>query len=165
MRRCAKSNDARALLLAATLALTATSSFAAVPALAPWGSMQSVSTDFKIPRQWNWSLSLQRELPWWGLFGEVAYVGSKGQHLIRMPNINAPSFEQLAANAAAELDRAKAVVLHHPLELGNRGVGILHRQGRHAAQPAGTRRHHARDAVVQEPRRGEPRLGVEFVLE
>jgi protein SCO1 len=33
MRRCVKNNNARALLLAATLALTATSSFAAVPAL------------------------------------------------------------------------------------------------------------------------------------
>ena len=38
---------------------------------------------------------LQRELPWWGLFGEVAYVGANGQHLIRQPDINLPSFADL----------------------------------------------------------------------
>jgi len=73
---------------------------AAVPALAPWGSMQSVSTGFKIPRQWNWSLSLQRELPWWGLFGEIAYVGADGSNLMRRPDINLPSFADREANAA-----------------------------------------------------------------
>ena len=73
---------------------------AAVPALAPWASMQSVSTDFRIPRSWNWSVSLQRELPWWGLFGEVAYVGADGSHLMRRPDINLPSFADREANAA-----------------------------------------------------------------
>ena len=73
---------------------------ATVPALAPWGSMQSVSTGFEIPRQWNWSLSLQRELPWWGLFGEVAYVGADGSNLMRRPDINLPSFADREANAA-----------------------------------------------------------------
>ena len=73
---------------------------AAVPALAPWGSMQSVSTGFKIPRSWNWSMSLQRELPWWGLFGEIAYVGSDGSNLMRRPDINLPSFADREANAA-----------------------------------------------------------------
>ena len=73
---------------------------AAVPALAPWGSMQSVSTGFEIPRQWNWSMSLQRELPWWGLFGEIAYVGADGSNLMRRPDINLPSFADREANAA-----------------------------------------------------------------
>jgi hypothetical protein len=53
-----------------------------------------------MPRQWNWSTSVQRELPWWGLFGEVAYVGGVGQQLIRQPDINQPSFDALEANAA-----------------------------------------------------------------
>ena len=73
---------------------------AAVPALAPWASMQSVSTDFRIPRSWNWSVSLQRELPWWGLFAEVAYVGADGSNLMRRPDINLPSFADREANAA-----------------------------------------------------------------
>jgi hypothetical protein len=62
--------------------------------------MQSVSTGFKIPRSWNWSMSLQRELPWWGLFGEIAYVGADGSNLMRRPDINLPSFEDREANAA-----------------------------------------------------------------
>jgi hypothetical protein len=71
-----------------------------VPALAPWGSIDSLNPDLGIPRQWNWSLSVQRELPWWGLFGEIAYVGSDGQQLLRQPNINQPSFAALEANQA-----------------------------------------------------------------
>ncbi len=69
-------------------------------AVAPWGSIDSLDPRLKIPRSWNWSLSVQRELPWWGLFGEVGYVGAKGQQLIRQPDINAPSFADLEANAA-----------------------------------------------------------------
>jgi hypothetical protein len=69
-------------------------------ALAPWASIDSLDPNLKIPRSWNWSVSLQRELSWWGLFGEIAYVGSYGQHLLWQPDINAPSFADLAANAA-----------------------------------------------------------------
>jgi hypothetical protein len=71
-----------------------------VPALAPWGSIDSLDPNLSMPRQWSWSLSVQRELPWWGLFGEVAYVGGDGQHLMRQPDINQPSFQDLESNAA-----------------------------------------------------------------
>jgi hypothetical protein len=70
-----------------------------VPALAPLGEIGAINPDLKVPRSWNWSASVQRELPW-GLFGEIAYVGSKGQQLLSYPNINNPSFEALVANAA-----------------------------------------------------------------
>jgi hypothetical protein len=70
-----------------------------VPALAPLGEIASIDPALEVPRSWNWSLSVQRELPW-GLFGEIGYVGSKGQHLLRQPDINQPSFDALAANAA-----------------------------------------------------------------
>jgi hypothetical protein len=69
-------------------------------ALVPWGSIDSLDPDLSIPRRWNWSVSYQRELGWWGLFGEVAYVGGVGQQLLRQPDINQPSFEDLEANAA-----------------------------------------------------------------
>lgn len=69
-------------------------------ALAPWGSIDSLDPNLSIPRSWNWSLSYQRELPWWGLFAEVSYIGAKGQQLIRQPDVNAPSFADLEANAA-----------------------------------------------------------------
>jgi len=71
----------------------------AVPALAPHGAIASIDPNLKVPRVWNFSLSFQRELPW-GLFGEVGYVGSKGQNLLWQPDINNPSFQDLAANAA-----------------------------------------------------------------
>jgi hypothetical protein len=71
----------------------------AVPALAPHGAIASVDPDLEVPRVWNWSISVQRELPA-GLFGEVGYVGSRGQNLLWQPDINAPSFADQAANAA-----------------------------------------------------------------
>jgi hypothetical protein len=70
-----------------------------VPAPAPLGNIDSIDPDLKVPRSWNWSLSLQRELPW-GVFGEIGYVGSKGQYLLRQPDINQAPFDALAANAA-----------------------------------------------------------------
>jgi Carboxypeptidase regulatory-like domain len=70
-----------------------------VPAPAPLGQIDSIDPGLKVPRSWNWSLSVQRALPW-GIFGEIGYVGSKGQNLLRQPDINQPSFEVLAANAA-----------------------------------------------------------------
>jgi Carboxypeptidase regulatory-like domain len=71
----------------------------AVPALAPVGTLAAIDPDLKVPRSWNWSLSVQRELVW-GLFAEIGYVGSKGQNLLRQVDINLPSFDVLAANAA-----------------------------------------------------------------
>ena len=69
-------------------------------AIAPWSSIDSLDPNMKIPRVWNYSVGLQRELPWWGLFGEVSYVGNKGQQQLRLPDINQASFDDLRANAA-----------------------------------------------------------------
>lgn len=71
----------------------------AVPALGPHGAVASIDPNLKVPRVWNWSVSVQRELPL-GLFGEIGYVGSRGQNLLWQPDINAPSFADQAANAA-----------------------------------------------------------------
>jgi hypothetical protein len=70
-----------------------------VPALGPHGAVASIDAALDVPRVWNWSLSVQRELPL-GLFGELGYVGSKGQNLLWQPDINNPSFQDLTANAA-----------------------------------------------------------------
>jgi hypothetical protein len=69
-------------------------------ALAPWASMDALNPDLRIPRVWNWSLGVQRELGFLGLFGEATYVGNKGERLIRQPDVNRASFEDLEANAA-----------------------------------------------------------------
>jgi len=62
-------------------------------------AIAALDPNLTVPRTWNWSLTVQRALPW-GIFGELGYVGSKGQNLLRQPDINQPSFADLAANAA-----------------------------------------------------------------
>jgi hypothetical protein len=71
----------------------------AVPALAPLGTISAIDPNMEVPYSWNWSVSVQRELGR-GIFGEVGYVGSKGGNLLRQPDINQPTFEDLGANAA-----------------------------------------------------------------
>jgi hypothetical protein len=69
------------------------------PAPAPLASISALDPNATVPRSWNWSVSVQRELGW-GIFGEIGYVGARGEHLLRQPDINQPSFEVLGANAA-----------------------------------------------------------------
>jgi hypothetical protein len=71
----------------------------AASAVAPFGEIQTISPDLELPYTMSYSLSVQRELPW-GVFGEIAYVGNQGRHLLRQPDVNAPTFEALRANAA-----------------------------------------------------------------
>ncbi len=68
-------------------------------AAAVLGTVNAIDPNLNIPRQLNYSISVQRELPF-GHFAEVAYVGNRGRHLLWQPEINQPSFEVLAANAA-----------------------------------------------------------------
>jgi hypothetical protein len=68
-------------------------------ALAPFSSISAIDPNLVSPYTMNFSLSLQRELPG-GVFGEIAYVGNLGRHLMRQPDINQASFDALRANAA-----------------------------------------------------------------
>ncbi len=68
-------------------------------AAAVLGTINAIDPALQIPRQLNFSLSLQRELPG-GHFAEIAYVGNRGRHLLWFPEINQPTFEEQAANAA-----------------------------------------------------------------
>src|SRR4051812_37215018 len=63
------------------------------------GTVNAIDPNMDIPRQTNFSVSLQRELPA-GHFAEVAYVGNRGRNQLWFPEINNPSFEALTANAA-----------------------------------------------------------------
>jgi hypothetical protein len=65
--------------------------------LAPFAQINAINPDLDTPYTMSYSLSLQRELPY-GIFAEAAYVGNLGRHLIRQPDINQPTFEQLRAN-------------------------------------------------------------------
>jgi carboxypeptidase family protein len=63
------------------------------------GTVNAIQPDLNMPRQVNFSVSLQREL-WGGHFGEIAYVGNRGRNQLWFPEINQPTFEALVANAA-----------------------------------------------------------------
>jgi hypothetical protein len=66
-------------------------------ALGPFARIDAIDPNLKLPYSMNWSISVQRELPF-GIFGEAAYVSNFGRHLLRQPDINAPSFEALVEN-------------------------------------------------------------------
>ena len=75
---------------------------------APFGNITALDPALKLPYTMNWSVSVQRELPG-GLFGEVAYVSTLGRHLLRQPDINAASFEDLLANQLLPSAQRKSV--------------------------------------------------------
>jgi hypothetical protein len=62
--------------------------------------INSIDPNLDIAYSENFSLGVQRELPQ-GFFVEATYVGNLGRHLIRQPDINAPSFQALTANLPA----------------------------------------------------------------
>lgn len=68
-------------------------------AAAPFAEIFTIAPDLQVPYAMNYSISVQRELPW-GVFGEIAYVGNQARHLLRQPDINQPTFDALVANAA-----------------------------------------------------------------
>jgi hypothetical protein len=61
------------------------------------GDISAIDPNLKIPRQLQYSLGVQRELPG-GHFAEVTYVGNRGRNLLWQPNINIPTFEEETAN-------------------------------------------------------------------
>jgi Carboxypeptidase regulatory-like domain len=78
--------------------LSAPSSGAA-GAIGALGDINALNPALELPSQWNYSIGVQRELGG-GYFVEATYVGNRGEHLIRQPDINRPTFDALRANAA-----------------------------------------------------------------
>jgi hypothetical protein len=70
-----------------------------VAALAPMGTIHGIDPNLKTPTMYTYNFGLQTELKY-GFFLDVTYAGNQGRHLIRMPNINFPSFSVLTANYA-----------------------------------------------------------------
>lgn len=66
---------------------------------APFAQINAINPELDTPYTMSYSLSVQRELPY-GIFAEAAYVGNLGRHLIRQPDINQPTFDQIRANVA-----------------------------------------------------------------
>jgi hypothetical protein len=71
----------------------------AAGAIGAVGDINALDPDLQLPSQVNYSIGVQRELGG-GYFVEATYVGNRGRHLIRQPDVNRPSFDALRANAA-----------------------------------------------------------------
>jgi hypothetical protein len=63
------------------------------------GTINAIDPNLKLPYQTNYSIGVQKELGG-GYFAEASYVGNTGRNLIRQPDINRASFDDLRANAA-----------------------------------------------------------------
>ncbi|HKE24130.1 MAG TPA: carboxypeptidase-like regulatory domain-containing protein [Bryobacteraceae bacterium] len=59
--------------------------------ITPWGTIQTIDPNLKIPYSQQFSLGIQRTLPM-GIFADVTYVGTLSRHLLDEPDINQPSF-------------------------------------------------------------------------
>lgn len=71
-------------------------------ALAPFGAITTIDPDMQDSYTMNFSLGVQRELPW-GLFVEVNGIGNLGRHLTRQVDINGVPFAIQAANPTTAL--------------------------------------------------------------
>jgi hypothetical protein len=84
----------------------------AVKAPAPTAtSLSTVDPHLNVARSMQYSLSVQRELPY-GILAQAAYVGNLGRHILRGPNINAPTWT--AANLDYSLNPAPDTGLNNP---------------------------------------------------
>lgn len=71
----------------------------AAGAIGAVGGISAIDPNLRLPYQFNYSLGVQRELGR-GYFVEASYVGNTGRNLIRQPELNRASFDDLRANAA-----------------------------------------------------------------
>lgn len=53
----------------------------------PFGGIDTVFSDMSQPLTHQWNFDVQRELPW-NIFADVAYVGTRGQHLLVNDELN-----------------------------------------------------------------------------
>jgi hypothetical protein len=63
------------------------------------GGISAIDPKIKNPYVDDYSFGVQRELPW-NMLLETTYVGNLGHHLLRQPNINAPTPAQVATNTS-----------------------------------------------------------------
>jgi len=84
-------------------------------ALVPYGALITSDPRLAPTYTMNFSLSVQQEAPQ-GVFVEAAYVGNLGRHLLRRPDINQPSFQDLRANAALPTTQRAATNFLRPFK-------------------------------------------------
>jgi hypothetical protein len=67
------------------------------------GGLTAIDPNFKNPYVLQYSLGVQRELPF-GLLMETTYAGNVGHHLPRQPNVNTPNITQVAAGLSSGIN-------------------------------------------------------------
>jgi hypothetical protein len=67
---------------------------------APWGTIQTIDPNLKIPYSQQFSIGIQRQLPF-HMMAQGYYVGTLSRHLLDEPDINQPSFAKLATVASS----------------------------------------------------------------
>jgi hypothetical protein len=72
-------------------------------------SMNSVDPHFKNAYSMQYSLSVQRQLPY-GILFELADVGNQGRREVRRPNINVPTFAVVNANPALKTNQERPFI-------------------------------------------------------
>ena len=70
----------------------------AAGAIGALGDINAIDPGLRLARQTNFSIGVQREFG--GYFVEASYVGNRGDFLLRQPDVNRASFDDLRANAA-----------------------------------------------------------------
>ena len=70
----------------------------AAGAIGSLGDINAIDPGLRLARQTNFSIGVQREFG--GYFVEASYVGNRGDFLLRQPDVNRASFDDLRANAA-----------------------------------------------------------------
>jgi len=68
--------------------------------------LSAVDPNFVVARTAQYSLSVQREMPY-GFLVEAAYVGNQGRHEVRQPNINVPTFAVGLANPTKQTNQIR----------------------------------------------------------
>jgi hypothetical protein len=71
---------------------------AVASARAPFANITTIDPDMNTSSSMNFSLGVQRELPW-GIFVEATAVGNLGRHLTRQRDLNAVPFDVVRANS------------------------------------------------------------------
>jgi hypothetical protein len=68
--------------------------------ISPWGTVQTIDPNLKIPYSQQFSFGIQRELPL-SLFGDATYVGSLARHLLDEPDINLPTWDVVSKGTSS----------------------------------------------------------------
>lgn len=90
------------------------------PVLNPFDSISTAVANLKNPRNYQWNLNIERDLPG-NFLATIAYVGTRGEHLILNEELNPGIFDPIS-QTSARLDPNRGAILAR----SNHGDSIYH---------------------------------------